>query len=186
VLRWRDADGNAENGLEETLYYTNDANMNVTALVNASGTVVERYAYDPYGKPLFFDGSWNPLTASAYANEILYCGYRWDPETGVYHVRYRPYHPALGRWTSRDSRQYIDGMNLYEHISSKPVEALDPDGCSLYYPSDPSMNNPPESRFLLIPYTAASAFPNWPAKPQFTPTIEFRKSNARGMPIYGA
>jgi hypothetical protein len=32
VLRWRDADGNSENGLEETLYFCNDANMNVTAL----------------------------------------------------------------------------------------------------------------------------------------------------------
>jgi YD repeat-containing protein len=28
----------------------NDANMNVTALVDESGTVVERYAYDPYGR----------------------------------------------------------------------------------------------------------------------------------------
>jgi hypothetical protein len=90
VLRWRDADSNSENGLEETLYYCNDANMNVTALVNTSGAVMERVVYDPYGKPRFYDGSWaNPSDTSVYANEILYCGYRLDPETGMYQVRHR-------------------------------------------------------------------------------------------------
>ena len=56
VVRWRDGncdgslDGGAQDG-DSTLYYSNDANFNVTALVDASdGAVVERYAYDPYGK----------------------------------------------------------------------------------------------------------------------------------------
>jgi len=34
-----------------------------TALMNTSGTVVERYVYDPYGKPTFYGGDW--ATASA-------------------------------------------------------------------------------------------------------------------------
>jgi hypothetical protein len=59
VLRWRDADGDPEtgdNGLEETVYFCNDANMNITALVDATpgsatdGEVVERYAYAAYGR----------------------------------------------------------------------------------------------------------------------------------------
>ncbi|REK45958.1 MAG: hypothetical protein DWQ46_07750 [Planctomycetota bacterium] len=38
----------------DTYYYTSDANMNVTALVDAStGLVVERYHYDPYGRVEF-------------------------------------------------------------------------------------------------------------------------------------
>src|SRR4030042_3815330 len=60
VLRWRNADGNSETGdygLEETLYYCNDANMNVTALINTSGAAVERYTYDPYGKVTILDGA---------------------------------------------------------------------------------------------------------------------------------
>jgi RHS repeat-associated protein len=130
VLRWRDADANSENGLEETLYYANDANRNVTALVNTSGTVVERYAYDPYGKPLFFDASWNPLSASAYSNEILYCGYRWDPETGLYDVGYRKYHPTLGAWISRDPDEGATGSGLYEYAWSSPANYVDPDGAA--------------------------------------------------------
>jgi RHS repeat-associated protein len=129
VLRWRDADANSENGLEETLYYANDANLNVTALVNTSGTVIERYAYDPYGKPLFFDGSWNPLSASAYSNEILYCGYRFDPETGLYQVNLRLLHSGLGSWISRDQwHPYGDGMSLREYARSNPTRYIDPSG----------------------------------------------------------
>lgn len=50
----------------ETLYYTNDANpngtrtgMNVTALVDAVGDVVERTMYDPYGKVTVLDAGWH-------------------------------------------------------------------------------------------------------------------------------
>jgi RHS repeat-associated protein len=113
VLRWRDADSNSENGLEETLYYCNDANMNVTALVNASsGTVVERYVYDPYGKATIYDDDWSDTISwdNSKKNEILYCGYRWDPETGMYQVRNREYHPTMGRWVSRDPQGYASGL----------------------------------------------------------------------------
>jgi YD repeat-containing protein len=46
VLRWHDS--NTDGTVDDTLYATNDANMNVTALVDAStGSVVDRYGYDP-------------------------------------------------------------------------------------------------------------------------------------------
>jgi hypothetical protein len=46
VLRWHDS--NTDGTVDDTLYATNDANMNVTALVDPStGSVVDRYAYDP-------------------------------------------------------------------------------------------------------------------------------------------
>jgi hypothetical protein len=93
VLRDKNTDDDGECD-DERLFFTNDANMNVTALLDTDGTVLERYAYTPYGKPSFFDASWNPRGASAYDNAILYCGYYYDSETGLYHVRHRP----LCRW----------------------------------------------------------------------------------------
>jgi RHS repeat-associated protein len=71
-----------------------------------------------------------------YGNEILYLrsipcgsGYRYDPESGLYHVRFRYYHPTLGRWLVRDHwMQYADGMGLYEYVSSDPLAYLDPEG----------------------------------------------------------
>jgi len=99
ILRDRDTDDDGD--LDERLYFTNDANMNVTALLDTGGTVLERYAYTPYGKPSFFDASWNPRAESAYDNAILYCGYYFDDETGLYHVRFRPLHCHIG-WIARD------------------------------------------------------------------------------------
>jgi RHS repeat-associated protein len=123
-----DADGSCiDSGGSERLYYTTDANMNVTALVNTSGTVVERYVYDPYGKVTIYDPNWDATKSwgDSKKNEILYCGYRYDPETGHYHVRNRYYHPTLGRWLQRDKEGYVDGMSLYEYVRSSPVGYVD-------------------------------------------------------------
>jgi RHS repeat-associated protein len=137
VLRWRDADGSGDGTLEETLYATHDANFNVTALVGPDGTVVERYAYDPYGQVIVLNGAadpdgqeWtpDPGNASDVSSEVLYAGYRFDPETGFYHVRHRSYHPTLGRWTSRDPAGYVDGMNLYAYCQGEPADYSDPWG----------------------------------------------------------
>ncbi|HUT91467.1 MAG TPA: RHS repeat-associated core domain-containing protein [Thermoguttaceae bacterium] len=137
VLRDRDT---ADAGtLDETLYFCNDANMNVTAVVDTDGDVVERYQYDPYGKATFLAADWSLQEngdvdgiSSNYDNEILYCGYHLDTETGLYHVRHRMYHPTLGRWLSRDPIGYADGMSLYAYVSSSPPTRLDPLGLSLF------------------------------------------------------
>ena len=113
--------GKTNSGLDERLFYVTDANFNVTALVQGTpgdtdlGKVVERYACDPYGRVLVLDGAdgvdpdttagepdeqWGEDAdgASDVANEILFCGYRLDPETSLYHVRHRMYHPTqIGR-----------------------------------------------------------------------------------------
>jgi len=110
--------------------------MNVTAMVNTSGTVVERYGYDAYGKASIFDGSWSSRQSSSYDNEVLYCGYRYCAETGIYDVRYRFYHPRLGRWFIPDHiMHYADGLNLYEYVMGKVVDATDPLGLTLVIPT---------------------------------------------------
>jgi RHS repeat-associated protein len=115
---------------DERLYYLTDANMNVTCLVDTAGGALERYLYDPYGRMTVLDADWS-LDAdgkSDYANSILFCGYHRDDETGLYHVRYRMYHPLLGRWVQRDRLGYVDGMNFYEIATSRILRLLDPLG----------------------------------------------------------
>jgi RHS repeat-associated protein len=101
------------NSGDEHLYYCNDANMNVTAILDGyDGATVERYAYDPYGKPTILNGvrdstgtgttEWNTRSTNTFQNAILYCGYYFDDESGLYSVRHRYYHATLGRWPSRD------------------------------------------------------------------------------------
>jgi RHS repeat-associated protein len=124
----KNGDGDCTDPEDERLFFTNDANMNVTALIGTDGTVLERYAYTPYGKPSFFDASWNPRAASAYDNAILYCGYYYDQETGLYHVRNRYLDSLLGRWLSWDRAGYSGGLGLCEYVGSMPTKALDPSG----------------------------------------------------------
>ena len=135
-----DPDGDCTDSDDEHLYTTQDANFNTTALVDASdGSVVERVVYDPYGTPTFYDGSWaNASSSSAYDNEILFCGYRFDPESGLYHVRHRMYHPTLGRWLQRDPLGYVDGMSLYEYVRSAPGLTTDWIGLKSIYLIDSS------------------------------------------------
>ncbi len=141
VYRMRDtsADGNGTyNSLDELLYYLTDANMNVTAVMDADATtwggfVVERYTYDPYGRVTAYDDDFsNPSAPSGNVdNRILFAGYRYDAETGLYHARNRFYHPLLGRWTSRDPAGYVDGPSLYQYVRSNPTIAIDPSGMIL-------------------------------------------------------
>ena len=48
----------------QRLYAQQDLNYNVTALVNTSGQVQERYLYDPYGDVTITDASWNPKSGN--------------------------------------------------------------------------------------------------------------------------
>jgi len=92
VLRWWDE--NADGQDIETHYYTNDANFNVTALVETDGDVIERYVYDPYGQRTIYDDDWSETVdwEDSKKNAILFTGHRLDPETGLYSIRHRYYY----------------------------------------------------------------------------------------------
>ncbi|RLS91449.1 MAG: hypothetical protein DWI10_06365 [Planctomycetota bacterium] len=68
------------------------------------------------------------LSATSVGNRTGYCGYRFAPETETYLARNRWYEPKLGRWIERDPLEYVDGMNLYEYVRSRPIDGLDPTG----------------------------------------------------------
>ena len=51
--------------------------------MNTSGTVVERYVYDPYGKVSVYDASWNLLSGSQVAMAYGFQGLRQDAGLGL-------------------------------------------------------------------------------------------------------
>ncbi len=126
VLRDRDTDGNGS--LDERFYAMQDANWNVTAIANASGIVLERYAYSAYGVPNFLDAAFASRGSSSYQCEMLYAGYRYDVVITVYHIRNRVFDPSLGVWMQRDPQELTDLTSLYEYCESKPVDLTDPSG----------------------------------------------------------
>lgn len=133
VLRDRDVNGSGT--LDERMYVNQDAIFSVTAIMNTSGVVKERYAYAPYGMPQFYTGGWVALNSlSDYNWMILYQG-GWSDTSGgptgasfLYYFRNRWLSPVIGAWLQRDSQGYIDGLNLYQIVSSSPTKYADPLG----------------------------------------------------------
>jgi RHS repeat-associated protein len=124
----RDRDTDANGSLDERLYVMHDANFNVTGLVNTSGTVVERYTYDPYGVATVRDGSWT-VTTTAYVWQYLHQGGRLSGQSGLYSFRYREYSPTLGRWLTMDPILYSSNSEvLYLYCSNSPHTLLDHNG----------------------------------------------------------
>lgn len=116
-------------GGQETLWYHRDRQYNVTGLTDSAGTVVERYAYSPYGerRVLSPDGV-TERQVSAYGNHVGHQGLYHDREAGLIYnrMRYRDFN--LGRWLQREPLGYFDGMNMYAFVSNQPLDWLDPTG----------------------------------------------------------
>ncbi len=126
VLRDRSTTGT----LNERLYAVQDANWNVTSVTDTSAAVQERYRYSAYGEPTFLDATLAPITAGgSFEWEALYCGYRWDTESGLYQVRFRNLQPCLGMWCTFDPLGVSNNeVNLLRYVSNATLTLVDPFG----------------------------------------------------------
>ena len=95
-------------------------------IVNASGTVMASYDYDPYGKVISATGT------LANINPLRYRGYVYDQETGFYYLQSRYYDPAVCRFINADSYastgQGIVGNNMLVYCYNNPLAFADDGG----------------------------------------------------------
>lgn len=137
--------GKTSSGLGRRLYAQQDANFNVTSLVDDSGSVVQRFVYDPYGAKTTLDGSWAAVTTDTVKMAYGFQDGRQDAVTGLVHFGTpgRDYSPTLGAWGQADRAGYVDGSNLYQFVGGNPVDLVDPSGFGREYrdPSDPYGND---------------------------------------------
>lgn len=74
----RDTDGDM---IPEDLFFHKDEMANVFAVSDAAGLVAERYDYDDFGAPRYFNGAGLPIPGSAIGHPYLFAGRRYDEET---------------------------------------------------------------------------------------------------------
>ena len=106
------------------LYALSDS-LSITAVVDSSGTVQERYGYNGFGTVRYMDGSFGSRTGSSYDWETLFAGYRYDTASRIYQVRFRYYHTLLGRWINRDPIGEMAGTHLYAYVANMPTKFID-------------------------------------------------------------
>ena len=123
----RDDQPNSSGTLTRRLYAEQDSNYNVTSLTDASGNVVQRFVYSPYGVATVESAS-GASTSDNYDWAYTFQGGRQDAATGLIHFGAREYSPTLGRWMQEDPAGYIDGPNRYQLELSSPTNKLDPTG----------------------------------------------------------
>jgi RHS repeat-associated protein len=116
-------------------YYHQNALWSVAAVSDASGDVVERYAYTDYGCPTVTDGAGGAVAPNAWGtahsavgNPYMFTGRRWDEESGLYYYRARYYDCEAGRFVSVDALGYADGLNRLQYCLGNPVRYSDPSG----------------------------------------------------------
>ena len=101
------------------------------------GTLVARYSYDPYGRPVSMtNASGTTISQTAYNvaayNPFRYRGYRYDGETGLYYLQSRYYDPETCRFINADSYastgQGLIGNNMFAYCINNPVRYVDSNG----------------------------------------------------------
>src|SRR5690606_1237021 len=138
----RDRDTTESGTLDERIYAMQDANWNVTALVDTTGNVQKRFAYLPYGDCLELDPDFTPYSGSNLEWSVRFTGRELDLKTGLQIARTRYLHILLGCWISRDPLGLIAGTNLYAYGSGNPIGYSDPLGLFSGAPALPAPDAP--------------------------------------------
>jgi RHS repeat-associated protein len=107
----------------ERYYYVHDGLGSVRHLVDSTGQIETRYAYDPFGVPLAGNGVSNPWQ---------FTGEAWDAGVELLYLRARYYQPGTGRFITKDpwpGDLWRPGtLNPYVYVGNNPVNLLDPTG----------------------------------------------------------
>ncbi|ODA29483.1 hypothetical protein A6X21_08510 [Planctopirus hydrillae] len=121
-------DRTTDSTLDERLYALQDANWNVTTIVDQTGDVQEQIEYNAYAEYYTLTPNYSLRPESNLGWRTFHSGYQRDRISGLCIVRNRYYHTMIGRWATRDPPGYADGSSLSEYVRSRPTILTDPYG----------------------------------------------------------
>ena len=107
-----------------TYVYLSDAHMDVRALADTEGNIVNRYRYDAWGNTLYAE--------ETVENIYRYCQEAYDGESGNTYLRARYYSATTANFLSADayagSIENPMTLNKYAYAGANPVMYADPSG----------------------------------------------------------
>ena len=114
----------------ELYYYLVNAQGDVAAILDSSGTMVASYNYNAWGSCTVYNSS---DAAIGDLNPLRYRGYYYDAETGFYYLQSRYYDPAICRFINADTFATTDAngflsANMFTYCENNPVGNSDPNG----------------------------------------------------------
>ena len=117
--------GHGHAGTEKITYFHNDISGTPMLATDATGAVVWKENYRPYGEKL------NKPAAGA-DNKVGFAGKPFDNNTGLSYMGARYYDPVLGRFTGIDPKEVdprdLHSFNRYAYANNNPYKFVDPDG----------------------------------------------------------
>ncbi len=96
-----------------------DLTKNICEVYGSSGYIRTSYTYSPYGDVRQNGNFSQPIQWSSEFN---------DAELGLIYYNYRHYNPVIGKWTTRD---FVEGVNLYNYVHNRTIFSIDYIGLSL-------------------------------------------------------
>jgi RHS repeat-associated protein len=112
----------------QTYFYHYDGVGSTIAMTDSAGNVVNRYAYDAFGKASLKDETVrNPFQYAGGAGVIA-------ERSGLLYMGARYYDPQTGRFLSQDPAGLGGGLNLYAYTNSDPINFIDPEGQIAFVP----------------------------------------------------
>jgi RHS repeat-associated protein len=120
----------------ETRYFHNDGLGSITAVSDESGTIVKRFAFDPWGKRLTVDPGTLATAPTTSTNNggitRAFTDHEQLDDLGLVHMNGRVYDAVLGRFLSADPFAGNSGdpqdYNRYSYLTNNPLGGTDPSG----------------------------------------------------------
>lgn len=127
-----------ENGVWTRLYMHHDQLGSVVAITDAAGTVIERMAYDAWGKRRFPGGQADPSSTIhadptvRYNTDRGYTNHEMLDELALIHMNGRVYDPTIARFVTPDptvpNPEWLQDYNRYSYVTNNPFAFTDPTG----------------------------------------------------------
>lgn len=192
-----------------TSYLHRDHLGSTSVVTDVAGAVVERMAYEPFGKRRQLGGpldSANQL--SAISTNRGYTSHEHLDELDFIHMNGRVYEPSVGRFVSADpyiqSQEDTQSYNRYAYVLNNPLTSTDPTGflsCNRTKDGDPDMQSgacpKPMSGLpgnMMDPFTAslqtppplpgkATEFNNGPGGIRISLKLNLQYTDPKGNPV---